>query len=213
VTDTGSPHPSGAVQHPAIGGDRRPRTPRRHHARPSSTAAPAIAADSKSQPTIGRTVSPRAGQRHALTGSEAIGRNSNLGHLCKNWADLRKSIDESSPRPLLSQPNGPKPRAKRLLTADAVTDIVRRYEGGETTQQVGKRYGISKTRVASILTRHGVPIRRQGLNEEQVNGAAGLYVAGKSLAWIGAVYGVSHTTVAAALRRKDVELRPRPGWV
>jgi len=30
--------------------------------------APAIAADSKSQPTIGRTVSPRAGQRHALTG-------------------------------------------------------------------------------------------------------------------------------------------------
>jgi hypothetical protein len=59
---------------------------------------------------------------------------------------------------------------------------VRRYGGGETTQQVGKRYGISKTRVASIPTRHGVPIRRQGLNEEQVvNGAAGLYVAGKSL--------------------------------
>ena len=214
MTDTGS-RPSGAVQHPAIGGDRQARTPRRHHARPSLTAAPAIAADSKSQPTIGRTVSPRAGQRHALTGggSEAIGRNSNLGHLCKNWADLRKSIDESSPRPLLSLPNGPKPRAKRFLTADAVTDIVRRYEGGETTQQVGKRYGISKTGVASILTRHGVPIRRQGLNEEQVDGAAGLYVAGKSLAWIGAVYGVSHTTVAAALRRKDVELRPRPGWV
>jgi len=154
VTDTRSPHPSGAVQHPAIGGDRQARTPRRHHARPSLTAAPAIAADSKSQPTIGRTVSPRAGQRHALTGggSEAIGRNSNLGHLCKNWADLRKSIDESSPRPLLSLPNGPKPRAKRFLTADAVTDIVRRYEGGETTQQVGKRYGISKPRSTDRLT-------------------------------------------------------------
>ena len=144
---------------------------------------------------------------------EAIGRNSNLGHLCKKWAGLRKSIDESLPRRLLSQPNGPKPRAKRFLTADAVTDIVRRYEGGETTQQVGKRYGVSKTRVASILTHHGVPIRRQGLNEEQVNEAASLYIAGKSLAWIGAVYGVSHTTVAAALRRKDVELGPRPGWV
>ena len=120
---------------------------------------------------------------------EAIGRNSNLGHLCKKWAELRKRIN------------------------DAVTDIVRRYEGGETAQHVGKRYGISKTRVASILTYHGVPIRRQGLNEEQVNEAARLYIAGKSLAWIGAVYGVSHTTVAAALRRKDVELRPRPGWV
>jgi hypothetical protein len=118
---------------------------------------------------------------------EAIGRNSNLGHLCKEWAGLRKSIDKSLPRPLLSQSNGPKPRAKRFLTADAVTDIVRRYEGGETTQHVGKRYGISKTRVASILTYHGVPIRRQGLNEEQVNESARLYIAGKSLAWIGVV--------------------------
>jgi hypothetical protein len=63
---------------------------------------------------------------------EAIGRNSNLDHLCKKWAGLRKSIDESLPRPLMSQPNGPKPRAKRFLTADDVTDIVRRYEGGET---------------------------------------------------------------------------------
>jgi DNA invertase Pin-like site-specific DNA recombinase len=144
---------------------------------------------------------------------EAIGRNSNLGHLCKKWTELRKRINESPGRPPLSQPNDPKPRGKRFLTADAVTDIVRRYEGGETTQHVGKRYGISKTRVASILTYHGVPTRRQGLNEEQVNEAARLYIAGKSLAWIGAVYGVSHTTVAAALRRKDVELRPRPGWV
>ena len=144
---------------------------------------------------------------------DLIGRNSNLGHLCKKWAGLRKSIEESAARPPQPRQSGPKPRSKRFLTADAVTDIVRRYEGGETTQQVGKRYGISKTRVASILTYHGVPIRRQGLNEEQVNEAARLYIAGNSLAWIGAVYGVSHTTVAAALRRKDVELRPRTGWV
>ena len=32
----------------------------------------------------------------------------------------------------MSQPNGPKPRAKRFLTADDVTDIVRRYEGAKT---------------------------------------------------------------------------------
>jgi Sigma-70, region 4 len=144
---------------------------------------------------------------------EAIGRNSNLGHLCKKWSELRKRIHESPARPPRSRPDAPKHRSKRFLTAEHVTDIVDRYESGETTQEIGKRYGISKTRVASILTYHGVPIRRQGLNEEQVNEAARLYIAGKSLAWIGAVYAVSHTTVAAALRRKDVELRPRPGWV
>jgi lambda repressor-like predicted transcriptional regulator len=143
---------------------------------------------------------------------EAIGRNSNLGHLCKKWAGLRKSIDESLPQPLLSQPNGPKPRAKRFLTADAVTDIVRRYGGGETTQQISNRYGISKSCVAKVLREQGVAIRRQGLNDEQENEAAGLHVAGHSLAWLGSRYGVAHTTIATALRRQGVLLRPRPGW-
>jgi hypothetical protein len=44
--------------------------------------------------------------------------------------------------------DNPKSRTKRFLTTDAVTDIMRRYEAGETTQQVGTRYFISKTRVA-----------------------------------------------------------------
>jgi transcriptional regulator of aromatic amino acid metabolism len=86
-------------------------------------------------------------------------------------------------------------------------------EAGETTQQVGTRYGISKTRVANVLREQGVAIRCQGLNDEQVSEAAVLYAAGRSLAWLGARYQVSHTTVATALRRQGFQLRRRPGWI
>lgn len=90
---------------------------------------------------------------------------------------------------------------------------MRRYGAGETTQQIGNRYGISKTRVAKVLCEQGVAIRRQGLNDEQADEAAALYRAGKSLAWLGGRYGVSHTTVAMALRRQGLQLRRRPGWI
>jgi hypothetical protein len=126
---------------------------------------------------------------------------------------MRKRIDESPARPPLSRRDSPKPRSKRFLTTEDVADIVRRYEACETTQQVGERYGISKTRVANVLREQGVAIRRQGLNAIQVNEAATLYTAGKSLAWLGAHYGVSHTTVATALRRQSLQLRRRPGWI
>jgi len=89
---------------------------------------------------------------------------------------------------------------------------VQRYEAGETTQQIGNRYGISKTRVANILREQGITIRCQGLTGEQMIEAATLYNAGRSLAWLGARYGGSHTTVANALRRQGIPLRPRPGW-
>jgi DNA-binding transcriptional regulator LsrR (DeoR family) len=106
----------------------------------------------------------------------------------------------------------PKTRSKRFLIPQDTADIMARYEAGETTQQIGTHYGISKTRVATVLREQGVTIRRQGLNDVQVNEAATLYAAGRSLAWIGARYGVSHTTVATALRRTGNELRSRPGW-
>ena len=142
-----------------------------------------------------------------------MGRTSNLGHLCKKWSELRKQINESPSRPLLSRQDSPKPRSKRFLTAQDIEGIVRRYQAGEATRQIGSRYGISKTRVANVLCEQGVTIRRQGLNDEQVSEAVTLYTAGKSLAWLGARYGVSHTTVATALRRQGLQLRRRSGWI
>jgi len=141
---------------------------------------------------------------------EVIGRNSNLGYLCRDWADLRGRILNSPPRPASG---GTRPRSKRILGATDVDDIVKKYGSGETTQQIGAHFGISKSRVATVLREQGITIRRQGLTEEQVKEAATLYAAGRSLEWIGARYNVSHTTVATALRRQEIQLRPRPGWI
>jgi uncharacterized protein (DUF433 family) len=143
---------------------------------------------------------------------EAIGRNSNLAHLSKKWSELREQINKSSPRPPLLYQYKPKIRSKRFLKPQDVTDIVARYQAGETSQQIGTHYGISKTRVATVLREQGIAIRRQGLNDDQAREAAELYAAGHSLAGLGVRFGVSHTTIAAVLRQQGVQIRPRPGW-
>jgi Mor family transcriptional regulator len=93
-----------------------------------------------------------------------------------------------------------------------IDDIVHRYDAGQTTEQIGAHFRISKSRVATVLREQGITIRRQGLTIEQSAEAGMLYSDGKSLAWLGTRYDVSHTTVAAALRRQGMKLRPRPGW-
>jgi uncharacterized protein (DUF433 family) len=143
---------------------------------------------------------------------EAIGRTSNLAHLSNKWSDLRERIAESVVRPPLWYQDKPKTRSKRFLTPEDTADIVTRYQAGETTQQIGTHYGISKTRVATVLREQRVTIRRQGLTDEQAREAADLYATGRSLAWIGARFGASHTTIAAELRKQGIQLRPRPGW-
>lgn len=144
---------------------------------------------------------------------EAIGTYSNKRLPSEKWADLRKRIEASPRRSPLLRHDGPPPRSKRFLTAEDIDEIVQRYDKRETTEQIGARYGISKTRVATVLREQGVTIRRQGLTEEQVREAVTFYAAGRSLAWIGARHNVSHTTVATALRRQEIQLRPRPGWI
>ncbi|WP_237076635.1 hypothetical protein [Mycobacteroides abscessus] len=140
---------------------------------------------------------------------EAIGTYSNLAYLAEKYADLQKRVQRSTARP---QQNTPVPRSRRFLRTGDVTDVTHRYEAGETTQQIGNRYGISKARVAAVLREQGVSIRRQGLSAEQVSQAAAFYVEGRSLAWLGDRFNVSPMTVSVALRRQGVELRPRPGW-
>jgi hypothetical protein len=131
--------------------------------------------------------------------------------MSRKWSDLQERIAASSSRPGVSGQDSQKPRSKRFLNPQDIADIVG-YQSGETTQQVGARYGISKSRIATILREQGITIRRQGLNDEHISEAATLYAAGRSLAWMGARYGVSRTTVAATLRRHGKQLRPRPGW-
>ena len=132
--------------------------------------------------------------------------------MSKKWHDLQERIATSPSRSEPPRRDDQKPRSKRFLTPDDTAIIVERYETGNTTADIGRHYGMSKTRVATILREHGVVIRRKGMTADQAREAVELYAGGKSLAWIGDRLGVSHTTVAAALRTQGVRLRPRPGW-
>jgi DNA invertase Pin-like site-specific DNA recombinase len=138
---------------------------------------------------------------------EVIGAYSNRGHLCKKFADLRKCIQDTVPRPPLLYQERTKTRSKRFLNDADIDEIGRRYEAGETTQQVGTRYGISKTRVATILRAHGIKLRRQGLSDKQVSKAVKLYASGNSLAVIGKQLGLSPTTIGKALTNAGVKMR------
>jgi hypothetical protein len=71
-----------------------------------------------------------------------------------------------------------------LVGKVAVTGIVHKYEVGETTHRIGNHYGISETRVAIVLRKQGIIMRRQCVTDDQVDEAVGLYSTGKSLAWI-----------------------------
>lgn len=143
---------------------------------------------------------------------EAIRRNSKLAHRSRRWHDLHERIRSSPYRSLQSDPDTSPPRSRRFLTPDDIAEIVRVYEAGQSTQHIGSRYGMSKTRVATILREQGVPLRRPGLTDDQVSEAAQLYEAGKSLAILGVHFGVSHATIANVLKKRGIRLRPRPGW-
>lgn len=132
--------------------------------------------------------------------------------MSRKWRDLQKRIATTPHRPRHSDGEASPPRSKRFLTAQDIDDIVRTYRAGETTQRIGSQYGISKTRVATLLREQGATLRRQGLTEEQVSEAERLYDQGKSLATLGIQFNVSHSTIANILKRRGVNLRPRPGW-
>lgn len=160
-----------------------------------------------SRPTNRRNENPPAWPGALLV--EAMGTYSNLAHLTEKYAELRKRVQRSTPRP---QRDTPTPRSRRFLSTDDVADITHLYEAGGTTKQIGDRFGISKARVAAVLREQNVSIRRQGLTHEQIADAAALYVQGKSLAWLGDYFDVSPMTVSAALRRHGVQPRLRQGW-
>lgn len=100
--------------------------------------------------------------------------------------------------------------AQRLDTASKAT-IIARYRSGESSTSLAAVFGVSKNSVIKLLRDAGVPIRRQGLTNEQIDDAARLYEAGQSLAKIGRQLGVDHGTVWRQLKNCGVRMRDTHG--
>lgn len=78
--------------------------------------------------------------------------------------------------------------------------------------ELAEQYGVRRTNVSRCLRNLAVPLRRQGLDPEQVAEAAKLYGGGWWLTRLGERYGCAHTTVRVALLQAGVVPRRRPGW-
>ena len=120
-------------------------------------------------------------------------------------AELAGQAPSTAPK----QPHAP-PRRLHFRLTDAVRQaLVEDYLNGIPTTQPTTKYSLGKGSVLQILEDAGVPMRRQGLNEAEVDEAVRLYESGMSLARVATQLGSEPTTVGRALHARGVRLRPR----
>lgn len=103
-------------------------------------------------------------------------------------------------------------RLAQRLNPATVAQLVADYECGVPTTQLTSRYQLSKAGVLGLLRDAGVPLRRQGLDEQQTTRAIELYASGLSLVQVGDRLGFGPTSIAHALRGAGVSLRGRHDW-
>jgi DNA-binding NarL/FixJ family response regulator len=109
-------------------------------------------------------------------------------------------------------PDAPQPVAyqtARQLRPAEVDELVKAYEKGETTQELGKRFGVYRATVGRHLRARGVDTTPPALTPEKVQEAARLYREGWTLARIANRYGVGANTVRTHLMASGVKMRPR----
>ncbi|CAM4361146.1 hypothetical protein NONI108955_22610 [Nocardia ninae] len=76
-----------------------------------------------------------------------------------------------------------------------------------TVYEVAEKFSIQRQTVSAHLKRMGVPMRQQGLSDEQVDQATELYAEGLTLKQVGLKLGVDAGTVRLALLRRGVRMR------
>lgn len=115
----------------------------------------------------------------------------------------------------LQDPHHPRVhRADRRLAAEQVARLVADYQAGTPTTQLTTKYALGKGTVLRLLRRHGVEIRNQPMNQDEIDQAIQLYQDGWSLARVGQHLGREHTVirdvlVKAGIPRRDTHGRPR----
>jgi hypothetical protein len=98
------------------------------------------------------------------------------------------------------------------LTAEAETEVCKRYQEGESTYQLGIAFGVASTSIGRILKRNGVTARtvkevRGGLTTEAETEVCKRYQEGESTVQLGIAFGVADVTIGKILKRNGVTAR------
>jgi uncharacterized protein (DUF433 family) len=127
---------------------------------------------------------------------------------------LRDHLAAHSPRPRqrkFASAREPYKLDQRLGEA-RVSELIRRYEAGETSRQLAAAFGLGASSVKELLHRRGAKVRHKvGLTSTQVDTAVALYQDGWLLREIGKKFEVSRDAVRLALRERGVVLRSGHG--
>jgi hypothetical protein len=99
-------------------------------------------------------------------------------------------------------------RSARRLDATATERLIEAYQGGVGVTGLAQQFGIHRSTVSALLSRHGVEMRPVGLSASDVVDAARLYTDGWSVAKLGRKFGVNGTTVWRMLVATGVVTRP-----
>ncbi|MGY2060963.1 hypothetical protein ACW9HQ_39355 [Nocardia gipuzkoensis] len=100
------------------------------------------------------------------------------------------------------------PARMRKLSDPEKAELARDYLRGMTVYELAKKFSIQRQTVSAHLHRIGVPMRQQGLSDEQVDRATELYAEERlTLKQVGAKLGVDAGTVRLALLRRGVLMR------
>jgi hypothetical protein len=138
-----------------------------------------------------------------------------LDHLHKARQLAEKITSGQAARSSAQMTQEPRPPHKlaHRLEPGAITELVASYQSGSTCTNLARRYKISKSAVLGILHGHGVTMRHQPLNDEQIAEAIQLYESGRSLAQVGEAMGAAARTIHRTLQTRGVAMRDTHGRV
>ncbi len=103
----------------------------------------------------------------------------------------------------------PSPRQKQTrLTDSQRSEVVRRYEAGESANVPAVELGVHRTSVLRALRVGGVDVRYRTLTDDEVGDARRMYESGLSLATVGEHFGIAARTVLNMFRKVGVSTRP-----
>ena len=98
------------------------------------------------------------------------------------------------------------------LSGEQEADVCSRYLAGESTLQLGKAFGVTKTTIGLALKRNGIRTRSikesmGGLTDEQETEIGRRYLAGENTTQLGAAFSVTPTCICTILKRLGMAAR------
>lgn len=98
---------------------------------------------------------------------------------------------------------------RRRFTCQEISEIVSRYQAGDSIPALCRDFGLSKGGVLQLLRDEGVEMRKQAITPEDAKQAARFYEDGLSVAEIVEQIGYSYSTVRKCLHASGVAMRPK----